>query len=81
MTAGTKRPSFFIGWDVGGWNCDNNSNSRDAIVILDDDLTLVGKPWRGNLRESIRCLLYRRARRFLSSYRCPTLLPMPLSGM
>ena len=53
MTAGTKQPSFFIGWDVGGWNCDNNSNSRDALVILDDGLALVGNPWRGNLRESI----------------------------
>jgi hypothetical protein len=53
MTADTKRRSFFIGWDVGGWNCDKNSNSRDAIVILDDELALVGKPWRGNLRDSI----------------------------
>jgi hypothetical protein len=26
---------FCIGWDVGGWNCDHNPNSRDAIVILD----------------------------------------------
>ncbi len=42
--------SFYIGWDVGGWNCDKNQKSRDAIVILDSDLTIVGKPWRGNLR-------------------------------
>ncbi len=46
-------PSFFIGWDVGGWNCDKNRKSRDAIVILDDALDMVGKPWRGNLRENI----------------------------
>jgi len=46
-------PQFFIGWDVGGWNCDTNSKSRDAIVILDESLTIVGKPWRGNLRETI----------------------------
>ena len=46
-------PSFFIGWDVGGWNCDKNGKSRDAIVILDDTLALVGQPWRGNLRECI----------------------------
>lgn len=45
--------SFFLGWDVGGWNCDKNGSSRDAIVILDDALALVGQPWRGNLRECI----------------------------
>jgi hypothetical protein len=51
---GNLPPSrFFIGWDVGGWNCDHNSQSRDAIVILDQDLSLVGVPWRGNLRELI----------------------------
>ena len=46
-------PSFFIGWDVGGWNCDKNGKSRDAIVIINDTLAIVGQPWRGNLRESI----------------------------
>lgn len=46
-------PSFFIGWDVGGWNCDRNGKSRDAIVILNDKPAIVGKPWRGNLRECI----------------------------
>jgi len=45
--------SFYIGWDVGGWNCDKNQRSRDAIVILDAKLSLVGKPWRGNLRDTI----------------------------
>jgi Protein of unknown function (DUF429) len=44
---------FYIGWDVGGWNCDKNPSSRDAIVILDDALTIVGRPWRGNLRKHI----------------------------
>jgi hypothetical protein len=44
---------FFIGWDVGGWNCDKNRKSRDAIVILDDSHKAVGRPWRGNLREVI----------------------------
>jgi predicted HTH transcriptional regulator len=24
--------SFSIGWDVGGWNCDKNGKSRDALV-------------------------------------------------
>jgi hypothetical protein len=45
--------TFYIGWDVGGWNCDKNPKSRDAIVILDASLALVGKPWRGNLRKAI----------------------------
>lgn len=44
---------FFVGWDVGGWNCDKNPASRDALVILDSDATIVGTPWRGNLREQI----------------------------
>jgi len=48
-----KNSAFYIGWDVGGWNCDKNSKSRDAIVILDGERRLVGEPWRGNLRESI----------------------------
>lgn len=52
--SGTAQPSsFFIGWDVGGWNCDKNGKSRDALVILDAGLNLVGKPWRGNLRSVI----------------------------
>lgn len=45
--------SFHIGWDVGGWNCDKNSQSRDAVAIVDGGAELVGCPWRGNLRESI----------------------------
>ena len=45
-----KPAHYSIGWDVGGWNCDRNQQSRDAIAIVDADLTLVGTPWRGNLR-------------------------------
>lgn len=45
--------SVSIGWDVGGWNCDKNGKSQDAIVILDGALTIVGQPWRGNLRSCI----------------------------
>ncbi len=52
--SGTAQASlFYIGWDVGGWNCDKNGKSRDALVILDADLKLVGKPWWGNLRSAI----------------------------
>jgi hypothetical protein len=35
MSAMEQWASFFIGWDVGGWNCDKNRESRDALVILD----------------------------------------------
>lgn len=44
---------YYVGWDVGGWNCDENSKSRDAIVILGASQQIVGKPWRGNLRVTI----------------------------
>ena len=47
------KQTYSIGWDVGGWNCDNNKRSRDAIVILDESPHIVGEPWRGNLRECI----------------------------
>ena len=53
--------NYFIGWDVGGWNCDQNGASRDALVILDADLVIVGTPWRGNLRESINAATDARA--------------------
>lgn len=47
-------PAFAIGWDVGGWNCDKNKKSRDAIVILDaTGKTIIGEPWRGNVRRTI----------------------------
>jgi len=42
--------TVFVGWDVGGWNCDKNPSSRDALVLLDDQRRPLGKPWRGNLR-------------------------------
>ena len=53
MSSAAVAKTFFIGWDVGGWNCDHNRNSRDALVILDAALRIVGTPWRGNLRECI----------------------------
>jgi len=39
---------FLIRWHVGGPNCDKNQESRDAIVILDSQRTLVGTPWFKN---------------------------------
>lgn len=49
---GSNSP-IFIGWDVGGWNCDKNPASRDALVVLDGERQILGKPWRGNLRRVI----------------------------
>lgn len=45
--------TYAVGWDVGGWNCDRNPRSRDAIVILDPQMQIAGTPWRGNLRHLI----------------------------
>jgi hypothetical protein len=53
MSSQPQPTTLYIGWDVGGWNCDKNNKSRDALVILDADLKLIGKPWRGNLRTTI----------------------------
>jgi hypothetical protein len=47
---------YFVGWDVGGWNCEKNKNSRDALAVLGDTgggLKLCGKPYRGNIRPEI----------------------------
>lgn len=52
MIAGSTGP-IFIGWDVGGWNCDKNPASRDALVILDQQRRILGSPWRGSLRRVI----------------------------
>jgi hypothetical protein len=51
MTAGGDQ--VFIGWDVGGWNCDSNPRSRDALVVIDGAGIRIGQPWRGNLRETL----------------------------
>lgn len=53
MSGTALSSSYYIGWDVGGWNCDKNGKSRDALVILDTKRNIVGKPWRGNLRDAI----------------------------
>ena len=45
---------FRVGWDVGGWHCDRNRESRDALAILEIERSMpraVGRRWRGNLRE------------------------------
>jgi predicted nuclease with RNAse H fold len=47
------RDQVFIGWDVGGWNCDKNPSSRDALAVLDSSGARIGQPWRGNLRQAL----------------------------
>ncbi|MGN7099909.1 hypothetical protein [Brevundimonas diminuta] len=48
---------LFVGWDVGGWHCDRNRESRDALVVLtlgrDGQPTLAGRAWRGSLRSTL----------------------------
>jgi hypothetical protein len=75
MSAVSQSPAFFIGWDVGGWNCDKNPVSRDAIVILDNLLAIVGQPWRGNLRTNINAAA--NAREWVAALfaRCGATLP------
>jgi len=36
MNTNRQTNAYSIGWDVGGWNCDHNATSRDAIVILNE---------------------------------------------
>jgi hypothetical protein len=48
-----KHSTIGVGRDAGGWNCDNNSKSRDALVIVGALGELLGQPWRGNLRHVI----------------------------
>lgn len=45
--------AWYIGWDVGAWNCEKNANSRDALLVLNPQCEMVGRPWRGNLRNTI----------------------------
>ena len=53
MSASLPNSTYYIGWDVGGWNCDKNGKSRDAIAILNAVLQVAGSAWRGNLRDTI----------------------------
>jgi hypothetical protein len=50
---------LFLGWDVGAWNCDRNRKSRDALCALEireSGPVLLGKAWRGNLRDLLVAL-------------------------
>jgi predicted nuclease with RNAse H fold len=50
---GLSVTNYYLGWDVGGWNCDRNRNSRDALAVLGVSGSRIGETWRGNLRSSI----------------------------
>lgn len=41
---------YFVGWDVGPWNCDEG-NRQDAVALLAADAGAVVAPIRTNLRE------------------------------
>lgn len=43
---------YYIGWDVGAWNCDKNKSSKDAFIIIDNKDRILGQ-FRGNCRELI----------------------------
>lgn len=75
MTAGSDQ--VFIGWDVGGWNCDKNPNSRDALVVLDGTGAGIGQPWRGNLRETLNTATT--AADFLAAILTLCKMPVPTS--
>ncbi len=48
--------NFYIGWDVGGWNCERNPKSRDSLAVLqehDGRLAIAGRVSRGNIRDKI----------------------------
>jgi hypothetical protein len=48
--------TYFLGWDVGGWNCERNKKSGDALFLLTEDennnnaLNVVGGCHHPNLR-------------------------------
>ena len=58
MSTGMQAPAFFIGWDVGGWNCDKNGESRDAIVILDADAKNSKGPYAAILFKESRLSIF-----------------------
>jgi predicted nuclease with RNAse H fold len=47
---------YFVGWDVGAWNCRRTSGSQDALVVLASENStpkLCGRVFRGPLRSEI----------------------------
>ncbi|MCI0358165.1 MAG: hypothetical protein L0211_06765 [Planctomycetaceae bacterium] len=47
---------YYVGWDVGGWNCSSRSASQDALAILsreEQSFRVMGSISRGPIRKSI----------------------------
>ena len=44
---------YYVGWDVGAWNCDKNAHSRDAIVVLNENKNIVASR-RGVVRRELK---------------------------
>ena len=44
---------YYVGWDVGAWHCDKNTNSMDAIAVLNEK----GEEVVENKRKVVRCEL------------------------
>jgi predicted nuclease with RNAse H fold len=45
--------TYYIGWDVGAWSCDEKSKSCDAIVILDDNEKIILE-YRENILDALK---------------------------
>lgn len=47
-------PNYYIGWDVGAWYCDKNSNSRDAWFAIGEEGEILSTiPFWGNCKDLI----------------------------
>ena len=44
---------YYVGWDVGAWHCDKNTNSKDAIAVLNEE----GEEVVETKRKVVRCEL------------------------
>lgn len=44
---------YYVGWDVGAWHCDKNTNSMDAIAVLNEE----GEEVVETKRKVVRCEL------------------------
>ena len=45
--------NYYVGWDVGAWHCDKNTNSMDAIAVLNEE----GEEVVETKRKVVRCEL------------------------
>lgn len=43
---------YYVGWDVGAWEC-KNRGSRDGILIINEKAQLIGKVFTGNIKDEL----------------------------